>query len=763
MTSSQHAVTPNLYRHLPELWEVPPDLQSIPRWLCWRAKLRQTGKLDKIPVTPINGATCSVTDENSSTEFTMAYSKALDDPTISGIGFALFKDDNIIAGDLDNCIDPDGTYSDLATELISHLETYWEISPSGKGLRFMGRGMLDRPLIDHRMGLEIYNEKRYVTITGNALPEQIFALEDIQSGIDSVVEKYRSNASSQRPGKGGHPRPIVDIDKIKKSLERIDPNCGYHDWIKIGMALESTGANDAFHWFDEWSSKSKEKYPGRIECRKKWESFAFDDGVGVGVGTIYWFAERSKASLSECSGRNVRMFIQKQFLSYSDRNRLRTDVGNVDRLIDVSAGNIRFVLGLEQWIGWTGHRWEMLPNSYEVTSYVARSIYVEAQEAGDDEKVKIIQWGLTSQAKSRLDALSELAKQSESIMLPSTELDSSSFLLGVSNGTVDLRTGCLLAPERDRFISKSTAVAYQKNAECPRWEEFLSEITNSDAELVQFLQRLAGYALLGGNPEQVVVILHGWGSNGKSTFVSVIQKILGDYCRQVDPASLMVKRNQSAGGAREDLVRLYRTRLAIAAETGHGDKLDESLIKSLSGGDVITARGLYAKNALEFQPEFLLLLATNNRPTIKGMDHAIWRRLVLIPFERTFKSHEQDKQLYSNLLAEGEGVLRWMIEGCRLWHNSPEGLHPPECVQVATESYRAEMDVFADWIDQACVRDSDAVYPITDLYRAYKRWCEKEEVKELDARWFGRNLETKGFPSFKQSGKRMRRGLRLID
>mgnify|MGYP001313105075 CR=1 FL=1 len=147
---------------------------------------------------------------------------------------------------------------------------------------------------------------------------------------------------------------------------------------------------------------------------------------------------------------------------------------------------------------------------------IGRSASSDVQEAGDDEKVKIITWGLNSQAKSRLDALSELAKQSESIMLPSTELDSSSFLLGVSNGTVDLRTGCLLAPERDRFISKSTAVAYQKNAECPRWEEFLSEITNSDAELVQFLQRLAGYALWGGNPEQVVVILHGWGSNGKS-------------------------------------------------------------------------------------------------------------------------------------------------------------------------------------------------------------------------------------------------------
>jgi len=358
-----------------------------------------------------------------------------------------------------------------------------------------------------------------------------------------------------------------------------------------------------------------------------------------------------------------------------------------------------------------------------------------------------------------MEAMTDLASQSQSIHLSDVHLDAIPHLLGVPNGTVDLRTSELLSPDRECFITKSTAVPFDPESRCPRWEDFVLEIMDGDQELAAFLQRLAGYALWGGNPEQVVAILYGTGSNGKSTFVSTLQDVLGDYARQIDPASLMAARHVSAGGPRDDLVRLYRTRYAVAVESGEGDQLDEGLIKMVSGGDKIYARGMYAKKGIEFNPEFLLMLATNHKPLIRGTDYAIWRRLILIPFEQAFKDHERDRSLADTLKAEHPGIFAWMVAGCRQWRS--DGLNSPLKVRDATQAYRTDMDILGDWIDDCCSRDPAATTPVADLYQSYKYWCELEGRKAYSSPWLSRNLEGQGFPSSKKGGVRCRVGLRL--
>ena len=733
-------------RSIADEWEIPKALAELPRWLVWRAKPRGNSKIDKIPVSPLTGSPCNATDPGSLTEFTQAHDYALSDQSITGLGFSLGREFGIIGGDLDGCIDAEGRLSELAVELISNLETYFEISPGGRGLRFFGYASLDKALINSRLGLEIYCEKRFVTITGNALEGTGFALEDIQGGIDHLVEKYGKKSPARllaaSPAKAG---------EIDEALARIDPDCGYDDWIRVGMALKSTGDEKDFDRFNDWSALG-DKYSGVKECRHKWESFSVEGGINI--GTLYWMAG-IRGSIP--GGINHML---KGFEPFSSGNRPLTDLGNAERFVGITRGNVRFVPGLDRWIVWSGERWKPIPNVFEITRYVTRSIYDEARHEEDDEKrQKIMTWGLKSQSKPRLDAMADLARQSREVLLEDAQLDAVPHLLGVANGTVDLRTGKLLASERGRYITKVTSADYDPKSLCPRWEDFVLEIMSGDRELAIFLQRLAGYALWGGNPEQVVVILYGTGSNGKSTFVSTLQRILGDYARQIDPASLMAARHASAGGPRDDLVRLYRARYAVAVESGDGDRLDESLIKTVSGGDVIYARGMYARRGIEFTPEFLLMLATNHRPVIRGTDYAIWRRLVLVPFERSFREHERDTHLTETLKDELPGILTWMVDGCRAWKR--DGLAIPEKALMATDAYRSDMDVLGDWVDERCIRDPEAVTPVADLYRNYREWCEAEGGKAYSNQWFGRTLENKGFSSEKLKGLRCRRGIKL--
>ena len=152
------------------------------------------------------------------------------------------------------------------------------------------------------------------------------------------------------------------------------------------------------------------------------------------------------------------------------------------------------------------------------------------------------------------------------------------------------------------------------------------------------------------------------------------------------------------------MARLAGARLVCAVETEDGKRFAESLVKALTGGDTITARFLHCEY-FEFVPQFKLWLATNHKPTIRGDDHAIWRRIRLIPFGVTIPEAEQDGDLGAKLAEERAGILKWAIEGCLAWQR--DGLQTPEPVRAATADYRADMDRLGQWIEERCVITSD--------------------------------------------------------
>lgn len=319
------------------------------------------------------------------------------------------------------------------------------------------------------------------------------------------------------------------------------------------------------------------------------------------------------------------------------------------------------------------------------------------------------------------------------------KLDRDPWLLNVQNGILNLRTGEMDRHNAHLYITKLAPVKYDPDATCPMWLSFLDRVMVGNKDLVVFLQQAVGYALTGDVGEQTLFIPYGTGANGKSTFTETIAALLGDYALQTPAETLLMKRNDSIPN---DIARLKGARFVYAVESEQNRRMAEAFVKQITGGDTVTARFLHAE-FFEFRPECKLFLATNHKPTIRGQDHAIWRRIKLIPFNVRIPEEEQDRRLKQKLKTELSGILNWALEGCFDWIRN--GLFFPEQVQIATQEYRDRMDVLADFLYERCDVDVPDGILSSDLYRAYKTWCDDSGERSVSQTKFSLMLEERDF------------------
>jgi len=428
-----------------------------------------------------------------------------------------------------------------------------------------------------------------------------------------------------------------------------------------------------------------------------------------------------------------------------------TDLGNARRLVAQHGKDIRWLAGSEGWRTWDGCRWA-IDSTGEVeqrAKATVTNIYAEASRAtARADRHALGHHALRSESAARIRAMIELAKTEPGIPLSPDALDRDAWLLNCLNGTVNLRTGLVQAHNRTDFISKLVPVEYDSAALCPQWLAFLDRIMDGNQDLVRYLQKLVGYGLTGDTSEQILAILYGTGANGKSTFLNVLADLLGgDYAKRTPSASLTARKDR---GIPNDLARLRGARFVIASETEADHRLAEGLIKNMTGSDTLSARFLYTE-WFEFVPTYKLFLATNHRPAIEGTEHAIWRRIRLVPFSVVIPDAQQDKQLPEKLRGEWPGILRWAIEGCLAWQR--EGLGVPTAVQLATDKYRSEMDVVGAFLDEYCVLDPASLLPAADLYDTYAEWCKTNGENSLTQRTFGMKLRERGLVSIKRNVK----------
>mgnify|MGYP006291284529 CR=1 FL=1 len=437
-----------------------------------------------------------------------------------------------------------------------------------------------------------------------------------------------------------------------------------------------------------------------------------------------------------------------------------TDTGNARRLVNLHGENIRYVHEAKQWHVWNGLCWELDTTNkvMQYTGTVADQIRREAfnldttDESNQKHQVQLVKWANSSLDERRRQSMMRLAAAEPSMTVSVQKFDSDPWLLNCKNGTLDLRSGDLRPHRREDLITCALPVEYHAGAKCPRWTRFMDEIFDGDASFVEFMHRAIRYSLTGDIGEQVCFILHGFGANGKSTLLTTIGKLLGDLARH---ASIETFTERDSGRIPEDRARLRGARFVTTSETGRGHRLDESFVKDATGGEPITARFLH-QNSFEFSPSFKLFMACNHKPAICGTDHGIWRRIRLVPFTQKFNPRaEPDLQLTLN--AELPGILAWAVEGCRKWQD--QGLGMPDAVKAATESYRSESDLLGLFIDEVCTVAHSLTVSSSDLYGAYREWCETGGYRPLNQRNFGLGLKERGYENFSSSGRKKWRGI----
>jgi putative DNA primase/helicase len=312
----------------------------------------------------------------------------------------------------------------------------------------------------------------------------------------------------------------------------------------------------------------------------------------------------------------------------------------------------------------------------------------------------------------------------------------------MTDATYDLRTGIGRAPDPADYLTKKTAcAAAPAGTPHPLWTAFLGRVTAGDLALQQFLQRYIGYCCTGFTTEHVFVFAYGTGANGKGTFINTIARIFGDYATVADMNTFLVTKNERHP---TDLAKLNGARLVVAQETERGRRWDEGKIKALTGGDKITARFM-RMDYFDFVPTFKLFCVGNNKPRLAGVDEAIRRRMLIVPFTVKIPAAERDPKLADKLWTERDAILRWCIDGCLEWQRI--GLAPPKIVTDVTEEYFKDQDTLGQWVEDETNPQAGAfAFTLSAvLFASWKAWCEKQNLKPGTEKAFVEALKDKSF------------------
>lgn len=373
------------------------------------------------------------------------------------------------------------------------------------------------------------------------------------------------------------------------------------------------------------------------------------------------------------------------------------------------------------------------------------------RESAHKKAVSLSNFAIKTQSKAKLESMVALASTFPNMVVHQSDLDADEFRFGVQNGVLDLKnTGNEFTEGLSSdYITKKSMANYDVNAKCPLFDKFLEQV-QPEAEVRFWLQKLFGYCLLGSAKEQKVALFYGVGGNGKGVMLHIIEKVFGSYQKTLQFDSLC-ETDKSA--IRNDLAGLDKVRLVIANEGNDGMRLDEGIIKQMSGGDKISARFLH-REYFEFSPIFKLILVSNYKPGVRGTDNGIWRRLILVPWETIVT--KIDKDIEAKLEAELSGILNWCIDGYRLYVE--DGIDKlPASILKASEQYRKDSDIVNLWIDENIVKTEvgGGLISMDNLYDNYLKWASDNGLRyPLPKNKLRNKLIEKGFQSGRTSSSR---------
>jgi putative DNA primase/helicase len=742
---------------------IPEELKSE-SFMLWRYEERD-GRMTKPPLNPHTGFRGDVTDPIQWADYDAALSAHQSGRYRSnGISVVVHPNSELVGLDLDHCI-VDGKFSEEAQEILDGVCSYSEISPSGEGIRIFLYGKL--PEKGRRRGpIECYGDARHLTVTGNHIRETPKDINRDQEVIDWFHQKFIAGpevenstqikevatadltgmiqtepASDALKLKGDEIIQQILSSKQKEKFERLyeGNTAGYASSSEADLALCSilsfwTGRN--FKLIDSIFRQSS-------LFRLKWDEKHFSDGRTYGQETI----SKAIESCSEVYTPSVPSSINeiRDFLYKQERGdaELLSTLFNQEFLYDhIAQCWLRYENGV--WnqdqekqtlrIAVEGLTRVYLDASLEIDQEI--TLLIAKKKETNKERIRCLE-RIRDDIRERVrklnnrNRISNVLKMAESWLPTSTwKFDSDPMKLNLANGIYDLNAHKLEVHSHEHLCLKQSKVAFEKGTTAERWIDFVNTIFNGDQELIRFVRQAIGFSLSGLSDLQALIFCYGSGANGKSTFFGVLRQVLGDYYQGIQVETLLAKNFQSSSEHYE-LARVKGARIVVSDEVPEGRKLNESLVKNLTGGDQIHARNPYEK-PFSFDPTHTLWMYGNHKPVISGMDHGIWRRIYLVPFTVKISDDQirPQKDLWEEFRRENSGILEWALEGWQDYQSN--GLVLPEAVRQATSEYKSESDTLETFINENCIINSEFKIHTAKLFQLFKDWArENNETDQI--------------------------------
>lgn len=721
---------------------IPQELKALNNWVCWQATPDEKSHsgIKKQPINPRTGNMAQSNNPDTWTDFETAVRAS---ENFSGIGF-MFSNSQYFGVDLDDMSEDiesfkNGKTDNIVAEFVNTLQSYTEYSQSGNGVHIICKGVLPegrrKNKIDNIGGFEMYDTGRFFIMTGNYCSEYA----DINECTESVKPLH-----SKYLGKPSEPAPVRQQPKsvcLNTADEIVRAACN----AKNGSLFRTLYSGDISSYGSHseadmafcnmlafWTGCDADKMDAIFRrsglMRDKWDRKQSGSTYGIitiqkaisGCTNVY-SPKQTSYEISIGSGNTL-------ISAVKDDGKIRSytfdDMGNAQRFVDLFGERVRYCYTEKSWYYYSGVKWsvdnlgivqKMADKSVEAMKAEAK-LYTEADEQSGGDMAKAFEkhMKLSRSNKSKKAMLSEAEHH---IPVLPAQMDKYRMALNTPSGIINLKSGEVREHNGEYYFTKATSVECADTADCPLWIKFLDDIFAGDKDLIRYIQKAVGYSLTGSTAEQCAFFLYGTGRNGKSTFIDVIRAVLGDYAANIQPETIMVRSSQSSA-VNSDIARLKGARLVTSVEPNEGVRLNEGLLKQLTGDDTVTARKLYSAE-FEFKPEFKLWMATNHKPVIRGTDTGIWRRIHMIPFEVQIPESKVDKNLVGKLKKELPAIFKWCIDGCLLWQK--EGLKMPAAVLAMVREYRREMDVISAFIEDKC--EIGGSVQASTLYMAYVNWA----------------------------------------
>lgn len=719
--------------------KIPVELKKIKQWVCWHN--------DKLPKNPKTGGNAMSNNSDTWGTFEEACS-AIDKYGFSGIGFMFTPKTGYFGVDLDKCFDN----SDFIDEFVETLQSYTEISKSGNGVHIICKGTL--PQGRKRKGnVEMYCDGRYFIMTGNLYNDCYTNITDCTETIKILHSKYLGEDKPKVAPRIIDYINLDDADIIDKAR-----NCksgqlfqllysGYWEGIYNSQSeADLAFCNQLAFWTQKNSAQMDRIFRRSGLYRNKWDEkrgqFTYGD-LTIERAISNCTEVYQPRLIKDDTKLAIGLFGSQKQQDIGDNehkiNYDMTDTGNAQRFCDKFLGNVKYSFVNKKWYYWSGKVWtqDITGEIKKLADTIVEDIKKEAfLEKDPDMQESKLKWANKTASSRGKEAMIKEAQHLQGIPVLPEEMDAFTDYLNCQNGIVNLRNGELIPHDSTFLMSRISYCEYDNTSKKKPelWLKFLSDVTNGDKELQDYLQKCIGYSLSGSIREQCAFFLYGIGNNGKSTFIDTVRDLLGNYSSNVQPETIMLKRD-SGSGANSDIARLKSTRFVTSEEPTEGVRLNEGLVKQLTGGGKVTCRFLYG-DEFEYEPEFKIWIATNHKPVIRGTDVGIWRRIRLIPFEINIPAEKVDKNLKWKLRKELPQILKWAVDGCIKWQK--EGLTLPTCVQSATQAYKAEMDMLAAFCESCVMIDYDTGESVaaTDLFSVYSSWASSNNEYTMSSRKF---------------------------